>query len=395
MFNKEKKANLNFLSSQPTGILVFENGLKLQGIGLGHEGYAVGEVCFNTSMTGYQEIITDPSYSDQIINFTFPHIGNVGTNLEDIESEKIWLKGVVFAKEITDPSNYRSFEKLDFWLKKNSIVGIAGLDTRMITNLIRKNGAVKATIVNNDKDLNDSKYLNECKNWPGLKGMELTAKVTTKQIYQWNDESFWKRETGYQKNLNHKTHVVVIDFGCKKNILRNFSKLETKLTIVPSDTSFDKIKELKPDGVFLSNGPGDPAETYKIVNQTLKSLLESNYPIFGICLGHQLLAHALGCKTKKMHQGHRGANHPVKNLENNLVEITSQNHGFEVDKENVPKDVSITHISLFDQSIEGVCSKKYNAFSVQYHPEASPGPHDSNYLFKKFIIKVEEYAKKN
>ena len=393
MFNKEKKTNLNFLSSQPTGILVFENGLKLQGIGLGHEGYAVGEVCFNTSMTGYQEIITDPSYSDQIINFTFPHIGNVGTNLEDIESEKIWLKGVVFAKEITDPSNYRSFEKLDFWLKRNSIVGIAGLDTRMITNLIRKNGAVKATIVNNDKNLNDSKYLNECKNWPGLKGMELTSKVTTKQIYQWNDESFWKRETGYQKNLNHKTHVVVMDFGCKKNILRNFSKLETKLTIVPSDTSFDKIKELKPDGVFLSNGPGDPAETYKIINQTLKSLLESNYPIFGICLGHQLLALAGGAKTFKMKFGHHGANHPVQEIKSKEVFITSQNHGFAVDPSTLPTNIVSTHISLFDNTLQGIEFSDRPAFSFQGHPEASPGPQEIQMLFKKFKDMVEDYAK--
>ena len=395
MFNKEKKANSNFLSSQPTGILVFENGLSLKGKGLGREGFAVGEVCFNTSMTGYQEIITDPSYSDQIINFTFPHIGNVGTNFEDIESEKIWLKGVVLSREITEPSNYRSFEKLDLWLKKNQIVGLAGLDTRMITNLIRNNGALKATIVNGNQNLEDPKYLNECKNWPGLEGMELTKKVTTKQIYKWNDESEWKRESGYQKNTKYKTHVVVIDFGCKKNILRNFSKLETKLTIVPSDTNFEKIEKLKPDGIFLSNGPGDPAETFKFANETIKKLLDQNYPVFGICLGHQLLAHALGCKTKKMHQGHRGANHPVKSLENNLVEITSQNHGFEVDKDQIPNDVEVTHISLFDKSIEGISSKKFNAFSVQYHPEASPGPHDSNYLFKKFVLKVEENAKKN
>ena len=395
MFNKEKQASSNFLSSQPTGILVFENGLSIKGIGLGHKGYAVGEVCFNTSMTGYQEIITDPSYSDQIINFTFPHIGNVGINLEDIESEKIWLKGVIFAKQITEPSNYRSFEKLDFWLKKNQIVGIAGLDTRMITNLIRNQGALKATIVNDDKDLNNQKYLNECQKWPGLNGMELTSKVTTKQVYNWNDESFWTREKGYQINKDYKYHIVVIDFGCKKNILRNFSKLKTKITVVPCDTSYEKIINLKPDGIFLSNGPGDPAETSKIVNDTILQILKNNYPLFGICLGHQLLAHALGCKTKKMHQGHRGANHPVKNLNNNLVEITSQNHGFEVDKNLIPDDVDVTHISLFDQSIEGISSKKYNAFSVQYHPEASPGPHDSNYLFKQFISKVEEHAQKN
>ena len=394
MFNKEKKADLNFLSSQPTGILVFENGLSISAIGIGHEGHSVGEVCFNTSMTGYQEIITDPSYSDQIINFTFPHIGNVGTNFEDIESEKVWLKGVIFAKEITEPSNYRSFEKLNHWLKKNKVVGIAGVDTRAITNLIRNKGALKATIVNGDTS-ETKKYLEECKSWPGLKGMELTKKVTTQQIYNWNDEGLWSKEKGYNKNDEHKYHVVVLDFGCKKNILRNFSNLKTKLTVVPADTNFNKISELKPDGVFLSNGPGDPAATSKFANETIKKILESNIPTFGICLGHQLLAHALNCKTKKMHQGHRGANHPVKNLNNNLVEITSQNHGFEVDKDNIPNDVEVTHISLFDQSIEGIKSKKYKAFSVQYHPEASPGPHDSHYLFLEFIKEVEKNAKKN
>lgn len=394
MFNKEKKTNSNFLSSQPTGILVFENKLSFPAIGIGHKGHSVGEVCFNTSMTGYQEIITDPSYSDQIINFTFPHIGNVGTNFEDIESEKVWLKGVIFAKEITEPSNYRSFEKLNLWLEKNQIVGIAGVDTRAITNLIRNKGALKATIVNGDI-VDTQKYLEKCNNWPGLEGMELTKKVTTKQIYNWNDEGLWSKAKGYDKNDEYKHHIVVLDFGCKKNILRNFSNLKTKLTIVPADTNFNKISELKPDGVFLSNGPGDPAATSKFVNKTIKKILERNIPVFGICLGHQLLAHSLNCKTKKMHQGHRGANHPVKNLNNNLVEITSQNHGFEVDKDNIPDDVEITHLSLFDQSIEGIKSKKYKAFSVQYHPEASPGPHDSHYLFIEFIKEVEKNAKKN
>ena len=345
-------------------------------------------------MTGYQEIITDPSYSDQIINFTFPHIGNVGTNFEDIESEKVWLKGVIFAKEITEPSNYRSFEKLNLWLEKNQIVGIAGVDTRAITNLIRNKGALKATIVNGDI-VDTQKYLEKCNNWPGLEGMELTKKVTTKQIYNWNDEGLWSKAKGYDKNDEYKHHIVVLDFGCKKNILRNFSNLKTKLTIVPADTNFNKISELKPDGVFLSNGPGDPAATSEFVNKTIKKILERNIPVFGICLGHQLLAHSLNCKTKKMHQGHRGANHPVKNLNNNLVEITSQNHGFEVDKDNIPDDVEITHLSLFDQSIEGIKSKKYKAFSVQYHPEASPGPHDSHYLFIEFIKEVEKNAKKN
>ncbi|MEK9717385.1 MAG: glutamine-hydrolyzing carbamoyl-phosphate synthase small subunit [Pelagibacteraceae bacterium] len=395
MSSQEKRTSIDILSSQPTGILVLENGTSFFGYGIGHQGSAVGEVCFNTSITGYQEIITDPSYSDQIINFTFPHIGNVGTNLEDIESEKIWLKGVIFAKEITEPSNYRSLEKLNQWLTKNKIVGLVGIDSRKLTNLIRNNGALKATIVNEKNNLDEKTYLDKCQNWPGLKGMELTEKVTTKKIYQWSDESLWDKKNGYNKNKEYKYNIVVLDFGVKKNILRNFSNLKAKVTVVPSTTEYKTIKDLNPDGIFLSNGPGDPAATFEIVKNTLSNILKDNVPVFGICLGHQLLAHALGCKTKKMHQGHRGANHPVKNLDNNTVEITSQNHGFEVDQNSIPADVKISHISLFDKSIEGIESKSLNAFSVQYHPESSPGPHDSNYLFKKFIEKVENHAKKN
>jgi len=393
--SQEKRTSIDILSSQPTGILVLENGTSFFGYGIGYQGSAVGEVCFNTSITGYQEIITDPSYSDQIINFTFPHIGNVGTNLEDIESEKIWLKGVIFAKEITEPSNYRSLEKLNQWLTKNKIVGLVGIDSRKLTNLIRNNGALKATIVNEKNNLDEKTYLEKCQNWPGLKGMELTEKVTTKEIYQWSDESLWDKKNGYNKNKEYKYNIIVLDFGVKKNILRNFSNLKAKVTVVPSTTEYKIIKDLKPDGIFLSNGPGDPAATFEIVKNTLSNILKDNVPVFGICLGHQLLAHALGCKTKKMHQGHRGANHPVKNLDNNTVEITSQNHGFEVDQNSIPSDVKISHISLFDKSIEGIESKSLNAFSVQYHPESSPGPHDSNYLFKKFIEKVENHAKKN
>jgi carbamoyl-phosphate synthase small subunit len=393
--SQEKRTSIDILSSQPTGILVLENGTSFFGYGIGYQGSAVGEICFNTSITGYQEIITDPSYSDQIINFTFPHIGNVGTNLEDIESEKIWLKGVIFANEITEPSNYRSLEKLNQWLAKHKIVGLVGIDSRKLTNLIRNNGALKATIVNEKNNLDEKTYLEKCQNWSGLKGMELTEKVTTKEIYQWSDESLWDKKNGYNKNKEYKYNIVVLDFGVKKNILRNFSNLKAKVTVVPSTTKYNVIKDLNPDGIFLSNGPGDPAATFEIVKNTLSNILKDNVPVFGICLGHQLLAHALGCKTKKMHQGHRGANHPVKNLDNNTVEITSQNHGFEVDQNSIPSDVKISHISLFDKSIEGIESKSLNAFSVQYHPESSPGPHDSNYLFKKFIEKVENHAKKN
>ena len=395
MIYKEKSDPHNNLFTQPTGILILENGITFEGRGIGHKGYSVGEVCFNTSMTGYQEIMTDPSYSDQIINFTFPHIGNVGTNLEDIECEDAWLKGVIFNKDITSPSNYRSLNHLDKWLQTNKIVGLCGVDTREITNLIRTNGALKGTIINQSKKIDKKFYLKKSRDWSGLKGLDLASKVSTKQIYKWDNQALWKKKDGYEINNTFKYHVVAIDFGIKKNILRNFSNLNTRVTVVPINTSFKTIVALKPDGVFLSNGPGDPAATSKIVNSTIKQILINKIPVFGICLGHQLLAHALNCKTKKMHQGHRGANHPVKNIKTSKVEITSQNHGFEVIRKSIPKDVEVTHISLFDNSIEGISYKKSIAFSVQYHPEASPGPHDSNYLFNQFINLIKQNAKKN
>ena len=396
MLNKEVIAGSEYLNNQQsTGILILEDGTIFNGFGIGAESYAVGEVCFNTSMTGYQEIITDPSYSDQIINFTFPHIGNVGTNTEDIESDQVWLKGVIFSKEITNPSNYRSLKHLDEWLKKNNIVGICGIDSRALTNLIRTKGALKGTIANDkSKNKDHDFYLQQCKKWGGLNGLDLTTKVTCKNIYQWEDTGLWNKENGYQKNNTYLHHVVSIDFGIKKNILRNFSNLNCKVTVVPSNTNFKTIEDLNPDGVFLSNGPGDPAATSKFAKACIQQILEKKIPVFGICLGHQLLGHALGCSTTKMHQGHRGANHPVKNLLTNKVEITSQNHGFEIDKKNLPDNVQVTHLSLFDGSIEGISSKTSHAFSVQYHPEASPGPHDSNYLFKQFIEIIKSNAKK-
>ena len=396
MLNKEVIAGSEYLNNQQsTGILILEDGTIFNGFGIGAESYAVGEVCFNTSMTGYQEIITDPSYSDQIINFTFPHIGNVGTNTEDIESDQVWLKGVIFSKEITNPSNYRSLKHLDEWLKKNNIVGICGIDSRALTNLIRTKGALKGTIANDkSKNKDHDFYLQQCKKWGGLNGLDLTTKVTCKNIYQWEDTGLWNKENGYQKNNTYLYHVVAIDFGIKKNILRNFSNLNCKVTVVPSNTNFKTIEDLNPDGVFLSNGPGDPAATSKFAKACIQQILEKKIPVFGICLGHQLLGHALGCSTTKMHQGHRGANHPVKNLLTNKVEITSQNHGFEIDKKNLPDNVQVTHLSLFDGSIEGISSKTSHAFSVQYHPEASPGPHDSNYLFKQFIEIIKSNAKK-
>jgi carbamoyl-phosphate synthase small subunit len=397
LLNKEIAAVSEYShNQQSTGILILEDGTAFKGFGLGAESFAVGEVCFNTSMTGYQEIITDPSYSNQIINFTFPHIGNVGTNLEDIESDKIWLKGVIFSQEITYPSNYRSLQHLNDWLKKNNIVGISGIDSRALTNLIRKKGSLKGTIVNDKSNTkNKDFYLEQCKQWGGLKDLDLTLKVCCKKPYQWEDTVLWNKKIGYVKNSDHLFHIVAIDFGIKKNILRNFSNLGCKVTVVPADSSFEIIEKINPDGVFLSNGPGDPAATSIFAKKCIQKILDKKIPIFGICLGHQLLAHALGCTTKKMHQGHRGANHPVKNLITEKVEITSQNHGFEIDKATLPKDIEITHVSLFDGSIEGIASKTNSAFSVQYHPEASPGPHDSDYLFKQFIEIIKSNAKKN
>ena len=394
MIKKVKK--INSKNSQiNTGILVLENKRVFKGIGIGYQGEATGEVCFNTSLTGYQEIISDPSYAGQIINFTFPHIGNVGTNKEDFESDKIWTKGVIFNSEITSPSNYRSFQHLDLWLKKNKIVGITGLDTRSLTNSIRDKGAPKGTIAYSKKGkFNISKLTNSTKKWSGLKNLDLAEKVTTPKNYIWKGLQTWKKEIGFKKNTKSSFHVVAIDYGIKKNILRYFSDFNCKVTVVPCKTSAEKILALKPNGIFLSNGPGDPAATGKYAIKIIQDLIRKSLPLFGICLGHQILALALGGKTKKMKLGHRGANHPVKNLINENVEITSQNHGFEVVKEYLPKNIQVTHKSLFDHSIEGIKLKNKPVFSVQYHPESNPGPQDSVYLFKEFINNMKKNAKK-
>ena len=392
---KKRKINSNKKSKLSPGILVLENGQVFKGIGLGYEGVATGEVCFNTSITGYQEIISDPSYSGQIINFTFPHIGNVGTNHEDHESDTIWTKGVIFNAEITSPSNYRSLKNLDVWLKKNRIVGLTGIDTRSLTNFIRDKGAPKGTIEKSrNGKFNIKKLLNQSKNWHGLNGLDLAKNVSTRSKYKWNNFKTWKKEVGFEKNKKNIFNIVAIDYGIKKNILRYFSNHNCKITIVPCDTSADNITKLKPDGVFLSNGPGDPAATGKYAVKIIKKLINLKLPIFGICLGHQLLALALNARTKKMKLGHRGANHPVKNIFTNKVEITSQNHGFEVIKSSLPKNVIITHKSLFDNSIEGIRLKNRPVFSVQYHPEANPGPQDSKYLFDQFIKEIKQNAKK-
>jgi len=391
----KRKKNNSIKPQFSSAILVLENKSVYRGIGLGYQGEATGEICFNTSLTGYQEIISDPSYAGQIINFTFPHIGNVGTNNEDLESDKIWARGVIFNSEITSPSNYRSLKNLDEWLKKNKIVGITGLDTRSLTNFIRDKGAPKGTISNNKRgNFNIKKLINISTKWPGLNGLDLAKDVTTKKAYTWKGLKTWEKGKGFKKNKKKSLRIVAIDYGIKKNILRYFSNYDCEVKVVSCKQTADEILKLKPNGIFLSNGPGDPAATGKYAIQTVQKLISSNLPVFGICLGHQILALALNGKTKKMRLGHRGANHPVKNLINKKVEITSQNHGFEVVKESLSKNIQITHKSLFDNSIEGIKLKNKPVFSVQYHPESNPGPQDSHYLFSDFIKDVKKYAKK-
>ena len=395
MIKKAQKIRSQKISQIDTGILVLENKTIFRGIGIGYQGTATGEVCFNTSLTGYQEIISDPSYAGQIINFTFPHVGNVGVNKEDQESDEVWTKGVIFNSEITSPSNYRSLSNLDIWLKKNKIVGITGLDTRSLTNFIRDKGAPKGTISFSKKsNFNINKLVNATTKWNGLKNLDLAEKVTTTKNYIWSGFKTWKKKTGYLKNKKNSLHVVAIDYGIKKNILRYFSDFSCKVTVVSCKTSAENILKLRPNGIFLSNGPGDPAATGKYAIEIIRKLIKNNLPIFGICLGHQILALSLGAKTKKMKLGHRGANHPIKNLIKDSVEITSQNHGFEIVRENLPKNIEITHVSLFDNCIEGIKLKNKPIFSVQYHPESNPGPQDSIYLFKEFINNMKRNAKK-
>ena len=378
-----------------TGILVLEDGSFFKGCGFGFEGTTTGEICFNTSITGYQEIISDPSYAGQIINFTFPHIGNVGTNNDDHESDKIWTRGVIFNSEISNPSNYRALKHLDYWLKKNKIVGITGLDTRSLTNFIRDKGAPKGTISFSKKGkFNINKLINLSIKWSGLKNLDLAGRVTTKKNYKWAGFKTWKKESRFLKNKIKSFKVVAIDYGIKKNILRYFSDFKCEVNIVSCKTNAIKILKMKPDGIFLSNGPGDPAATGKYAIGIIKKLIKEEMPIFGICLGHQILALALGAKTKKMKLGHRGANHPVKNLIKSNVEITSQNHGFEITKESLPKNIEVTHKSLFDNCVEGIRLKNKPVFSVQYHPESNPGPQDSVYLFQEFINNMKKNAKK-
>ena len=366
-------------SKRPTPIsatLVLDKNQIFKGIALGAKKTVVGEVCFNTSMTGYQEIISDPSYAGQIINFTFPHIGNVGTNLLDNETLTPYAKCVIINCDISNPSNYRSIKHFDEWLKKNDIPGICNVDTREITNSIRDFGAPKGSLSTLPK-VKISDLKNNNRNWSGLSGLDLAKEVTCAKSYRFN------------KKNSAKFKIVAIDYGIKNNILNSLSKFDTDIIVVPASTSAADIIKLKPHGIFLSNGPGDPKATGKYAVPIIKELIKNNIPLFGICLGHQLIALAMGAKTKKMFLGHRGANHPVKNLKNGLVEITSQNHGFEVSKKGLPSTISITHTSLFDGGIEGIKHKTKKVFSVQYHPESSPGPHDSYYLFRQFIEMIK------
>ncbi|MFV3077853.1 glutamine-hydrolyzing carbamoyl-phosphate synthase small subunit [Niveispirillum fermenti] len=372
-----------------TGVLVLADGSVFWGRGVGAVGHRVGEVCFNTSMTGYQEIMTDPSYAGQIITFTFPHIGNVGTNAEDIETVTPVARGLIIKADITEPANWRATQHLDAWLKSHGLVGLSGIDTRRLTRRIRDQGAPNGVIAHAPDGVFDIDALVKiAREWPGLEGMDLAREVTTRQTYGWN-ETIWDLKDGYGTQAAPKHHVVAMDFGAKRNILRCLATSGCKVTVVPATTTAEEILSLNPDGIFLSNGPGDPAATGEYAVPTIARLVESGKPIFGICLGHQMLALALGGRTVKMEKGHRGANHPVKDLASGVVEITSQNHGFVVLRESLPEEVEVTHVSLFDGTNEGIRLSGRPVFSVQYHPEASPGPEDSHYLFDRFIDAIE------
>ena len=377
-----------------TGRLVLADGTVISGHGFGATGSAVGEVCFNTAITGYQEILTDPSYAGQIITFTFPHIGNVGTNQEDTETSNLAMRsgvrGCVLRADITEPSNYRAAEHLDRWLKARGIIALGGVDTRALTSLIREKGMPNAVIAHEPSAEFDTERLKrEARAWPGLDGMDLVPEVTAGQSYTW-DETRWVWGKGYGRKENTDLHVVAIDYGLKRNILRRLATAGCKVTVVPATATAEEILARNPDGIFLSNGPGDPAATGKYAVPEIKRLVDSGKPVFGICLGHQMLGLALGAKTMKMHQGHHGANHPVKDFTTGKVEITSMNHGFAVDRKTLPADAEETHVSLFDGSNCGLRLKGKPVFSVQYHPEASPGPEDSHYLFARFVNLMRE-----
>jgi carbamoyl-phosphate synthase small subunit len=393
----DKQAASGWAEPAPTAVLVLADGTVLEGHGLGATGHAVGEVCFNTAMTGYEEIFTDPSYAGQIITFTFPHIGNVGTNEEDIETVNLaatpGARGAILRTTITAPSNYRATRHLDAWLKSRGIIGLCGLDTRALTSLIREKGMPNAVIAHAPDGKFDLAALKaEARAWPGLVGMDLVPMVTSGQRFTW-DETPWEWEKGYGGQEHPTYHVVAIDYGIKRNILRQLAGKGCKVTVVPAQTSAADILALAPDGIFLSNGPGDPAATGQYAVPVIRALIDTGIPTFGICLGHQMLGIAVGATTMKMHQGHHGANHPVKDLTTGKVEITSMNHGFAVDRESLPTNARETHVSLFDGSNCGIALKDRPVFSVQYHPEASPGPRDSHYLFARFVDMMRAYKR--
>lgn len=394
--NNAPKSDKQPTTKPPVGasaVIIFADGTTIYGRGLGAQTTAVGEICFNTAMTGYQEILTDPSYAGEIITFTFPHIGNVGTNTQDIESLTPYARGAIFREDITDQSSWRAIGNFNDWLTSHNLVGICGVDTRALTRHIRDNGAPNAVICHQEDGNFDLEALHkQAREWSGLEGVDLAKEVSCTQTYNW-EEASWDINTGYGKLEKPLRHVVAMDFGAKRNILRCLAATGCKVTVVPGNTSAADILKHKPDGVFLSNGPGDPAATGVYAVPTIKTLIEKNIPIFGICLGHQMLALAFGGKTSKMPLGHRGANHPVQDLMTSKVEITSQNHGFMVVPSSLPLDVEVTHISLFDKTNEGIRHKTKPAFSVQYHPESSPGPQDSHYLFDRFVEMIESSRK--
>ncbi|WP_036258494.1 glutamine-hydrolyzing carbamoyl-phosphate synthase small subunit [Methylocapsa aurea] len=392
MTKDQDKAPNFWRAPRATALLVLANGVVLEGAGLGAVGEAVGEVCFNTAMTGYQEILTDPSYAGQIVTFTFPHIGNVGTNDDDVETSNpaasAGVRGVIVHAPITAPSNHRAARHFDIWLKSRGIVGLCGLDTRALTTLIRENGMPNAVIAHSPDGVFDVEALRaKARAWPGLEGMDLVPSVTAAHGYDWT-QSAWSPE-GYRDGGAGKFRVVAIDYGVKRNILRLLTEAGCSVTVAPATTSAEAILALHPDGVFLSNGPGDPAETGKYAVPVISDLLKRKIPIFGICLGHQMLALAIGGKTEKMRQGHHGANHPVMDFVTGKVEIVSMNHGFAVDPASLPSNARETHKSLFDGSNCGLELTDRPAFSVQHHPEASPGPRDSHYLFTRFVEMME------
>ena len=381
-------------SKKITALLVLADGTVIEGTGAGATGTAEAEVCFNTAITGYQEILTDPSYAGQIVTFTFPHIGNVGANDDDMETlgsgDKDGVVGAIFKMPITRASNYRSDTEFNNWLEKRGIIALCDIDTRALTAHIRETGLANAVIAHDPDGQFDVDALKErAAQWSGLEGLDLAPTVTSDAQNQW-DQKPWVWDEGYSNNKDAKYHVVAMDFGVKRNILRLFSGLQCKVTVVPANTTAEDILALNPDGIFLSNGPGDPAATGEYSVPEIKKLTESGKPVFGICLGHQMLALALGAKTVKMHQGHHGANHPVKDHTTSKVEIVSMNHGFAVDGESLPAGVEETHVSLFDGSNCGLRLTGKPVFSVQHHPEASPGPQDSHYLFRRFLNLIKQ-----